>query len=81
MKDMILLSCMKTSNIVSDARQSIVKFINKQDGVTAIEYAVIAVAVTAALMSIFGDEGNFTSALKSKFDSLTDALNGTGSQK
>ncbi|WP_051937186.1 Flp family type IVb pilin [Erwinia sp. 9145] len=81
MKDMILLSCVSTSNLISGARQRVVNFINKQDGVTAIEYAVIAVAVTAALMSIFGDEGNFTSALKSKFDSLTDALNGTGSKK
>lgn len=50
----------------------------KQDGVTAIEYAVIAVAISGLLMVIFkDDDSSFVGVLKAKFNTLTSNIQST----
>ena len=47
-------------------------FTRKQDGVTAIEYAVIAVAISGLLMVIFkDDDSSFVGVLKAKFNTIS----------
>jgi len=53
-------------------------FMRKQDGVTAIEYAVIAVAISGLLMAIFKDDNSsFIGVLKAKFNLISDNVKGT----
>ncbi|MBS0910235.1 Flp family type IVb pilin [Tatumella sp. JGM118] len=50
----------------------------KENGVTAIEYAVIAVAVSAMLLTVFGSkDGSFVKAITDKFNELAKNINGT----
>ncbi|KGD75053.1 hypothetical protein HA49_07220 [Tatumella morbirosei] len=45
--------------------------LSKEDGVTAIEYAVIAVAISGMLLALFGsDDATFLKAIKDKFTLL-----------
>lgn len=56
--------------------------ISKEDGVTAIEYAVIAVAISAMLLAVFGsDESSFISVITEKFKTLSENIKGTVSNK
>ncbi|HAS8529371.1 Flp family type IVb pilin [Vibrio vulnificus] len=50
------------------------KFQRDERGVTAVEYAIIAVAISATLMAIF-KEGTLTTAIKTSMDNVTQALN------
>lgn len=53
----------------------IASFIKDQRGVTAIEYALIAVAMATLLAFILGDQDSgFLGALKSTFKAITDAI-------
>ncbi|MEL0636587.1 Flp family type IVb pilin [Marinomonas sp. TI.3.20] len=54
-------------------------FMKNRDGVTAIEYAIIAAAMAAVLISLFAtDAGSgLTQALKNAFNKITTTLGGT----
>ena len=54
-------------------------FMKNRDGVTAIEYAIIAAAMAAVLLVVFstGATGGVTGAIKTAFSSIAKALNGT----
>ena len=47
---------------------------NDQRGVTAIEYAVVAVAVTAMVILVFGDSGSIDTALDNAMTTITTKL-------
>lgn len=47
-----------------------------RDGVTAIEYAVIAVGISAVAMFVFKDDGALGNALKSAFQKIATNING-----
>lgn len=50
-------------------------FINDQRGVTAIEYALIGVAMASLLAYILGDQDSgFLGAIKDTFKAITDAI-------
>ncbi|MBT0719470.1 Flp family type IVb pilin [Rosenbergiella epipactidis] len=50
----------------------------KEDGVTAIEYAVIAVAISAMLLAVFGSgKDSFITSITDKFKTLSDNIKGT----
>ncbi|OON42165.1 pilus assembly protein PilA [Izhakiella australiensis] len=51
------------------------QFYKNQKGVTAIEYALIAVAMATLLAFILGDQNSgFLGALKETFDKIADAI-------
>lgn len=49
-------------------------FIRKQDGVTAIEYAIVAAGVAAVVLVVFEKDGSFGKALSEVFSSLSSKL-------
>lgn len=49
-------------------------FIRKQDGVTAIEYAIVAAGVAAVVLVVFEKDGSFGQALSDVFSSLSSKL-------
>ena len=51
-------------------------FLTDESGVTAIEYGILAAAMAAAIGIIFGEDGVFISALKSRFEAIGNQING-----
>ena len=58
------------------AKNSVQNFIKRQDGVTAIEYAIVAAGVAAVVVFVFSDDGTFKAALEGIFNRLSNQLNG-----
>ena len=56
--------------------EAIRSFKENNEGVTAIEYGLIAVAVAVLIVAVFYKQGGFIDALKSKFALLTQKVNG-----
>ncbi|EDP59619.1 Flp family type IVb pilin [Vibrio sp. AND4] len=52
-------------------------FLNNEDGITAIEYAIIGVAMSSALYYIF-NEGGFIQSLESAWSTMTNKINQAG---
>lgn len=50
-------------------------FMKNRDGVTAIEYAIIAAAMAVMLLAIFSPTGTLTTAITAAFKTISDALN------
>jgi len=57
------------------AKNSVQNFIKRQDGVTAIEYAIVAAGVAAVVVVLFQNNGAFHRAMVGIFDRLSDKLN------
>lgn len=51
-------------------RNSVQSFKTNQQGVTAIEYGLIAVAIAGLVTTVFYDNGGFIEQLKNKFSDL-----------
>lgn len=49
-------------------------------GVTAIEYGLIAVAVAVLIVAVFYKDNGFIQQLKNKFGDLTNAINGANTK-
>lgn len=72
-----IMEFMMITKLYIRAQQTLINFKQDQRGVTAIEYAVLAVAIAAALTATFGTgsattgiQGVFTDALKNIKDAL-----------
>ncbi len=61
-------------NLSCKAYSKVACFFADKSGVTAIEYAVIGVAMATLLYNIFGSDGTFNSALTSAFTTITNRL-------
>ncbi|MFM2480198.1 Flp family type IVb pilin [Celerinatantimonas sp. YJH-8] len=72
MLDLITLGYIKTKLAVSS-------FVKDQRGVTAIEYAIVAVAVAAIVAAVFGRNGQLYSALTSAFGKVSSTIDSVGS--
>lgn len=57
--------------------EAIRSFKENQNGVTAIEYGLIAVAVAALVAAVFYTKGGFIDELKTKFAALATKIKGT----
>ncbi|MFC6378098.1 Flp family type IVb pilin [Tatumella terrea] len=69
---------LKVQIVLSEGGRRICQAMRKENGVTAIEYAVIAVAVSAMLLTVFGSkDGSFVKAITDKFNELAKNINGT----
>ena len=78
MKDTIMYGIVHGQNYAYDNIKKIKAHLSKEDGVTAIEYAVIAVAISAMLLTVFGsDKSSFISAITDKFTTLSNNIKGT----
>ncbi len=53
------------------------QFLNNEDGITAIEYAIIGVAMSSALYYIF-DEGGFIKSLETAWGNMESNINSSG---
>ncbi|EHV9834713.1 Flp family type IVb pilin [Vibrio vulnificus] len=62
------------NKLMTKALEFSLKFKGDERGVTAVEYAIIAVAISATLMAIF-KEGTLTTAIKTSMENVTNALN------
>ena len=56
--------------------EAIRSFNENNEGVTAIEYGLIAVAVAALVVTVFYNKGGFIDALRAKFSTLTTKVTG-----
>ncbi|WP_241649479.1 Flp family type IVb pilin [Rosenbergiella collisarenosi] len=78
MKDTIMYGIVHGQNYAYDNIKKIKGRLSKEDGVTAIEYAVIAVAVSAMLLTVFGTgKESFITVITEKFNKLSDNIKGT----
>lgn len=57
--------------------QDLKAYLKDERGVTAIEYAVIGVAISSIMLLVFDDTGTFSAALKAAIDKITANLTAT----
>lgn len=62
---------------LTQAKETIQKFVTSEKGVTAIEYAVVVAGVAAVVMVIFGSDGPVKEMLDTTFSSLKDRIETT----
>ncbi|AFU18997.1 Flp family type IVb pilin [Actinobacillus suis] len=73
-----MLSTLTTKAYIA-VTEGIRNFKQNQQGVTAIEYGLIAVALAILIITVFYNDGGFIQSLKAKFADLTksiDSVNG-----
>ncbi|ARU93152.1 Flp family type IVb pilin [Tatumella citrea] len=62
---------LKAQIAVKEGTHRAINALSKEDGVTAIEYAVIAVAISTMLLGLFGSkDASFLKAITDKFELL-----------
>ncbi|MGY3570000.1 Flp family type IVb pilin [Vibrio paucivorans] len=67
------------SKIKEKALNTYVSFVNDESGVTAIEYAIIGVAITAIVSTVFYGENGLEGALEGALDKIVTNINDAGS--
>lgn len=72
-----MLSNLTTTKAYISVTEGIRRFKENQQGVTAIEYGLIAVAVAVLIVAVFYNENGFIENLKGKFNQLTETLKNT----
>lgn len=72
-----MLSKLNTTKAYISVTEGIRRFKENQQGVTAIEYGLIAVAVAVLIVAVFYNENGFIENLKGKFNQLTETLKNT----
>ena len=55
---------------ITKAQAALQQFKNDERGVTAIEYAIIAVAIAAIVATVFGGDTGLTGALQDAMDNI-----------
>lgn len=61
---------------ITKAQAALQQFKNDERGVTAIEYAIIAVAVAVMVAAVFGNGGALQTALSTAMATVTSAVDG-----
>lgn len=59
------------------AQLALQEFKNDERGVTAIEYAIIGVAISAIVLAVFGSDGGLQAALEGAMSTITENVNPT----
>ena len=78
MKNIMMYGVVRSHNLFCDGLNKFKQKLSKEDGVTAIEYAVIAVAISTMLLAVFGSgDKSFITAITSKFSTLSENIKGT----
>ncbi|WP_018651035.1 Flp family type IVb pilin [Actinobacillus capsulatus] len=68
-----MLSTLTTKAYIA-VTEGIRNFKRNQQGVTAIEYGLIAVALAILIIAVFYNDSGFIAKLKEKFDALTKSI-------
>ena len=71
-----MLNALTTKAFVK-VTEAIRSFKENNEGVTAIEYGLIAVSVASMIVVVFYNQGGFIDALKAKFGELATKISGT----
>lgn len=58
----------------NSAKNTVQNFLKREDGVTAIEYAIVAAGVAAVVVVLFQDGGTFQQAMEGIFNRLSSQL-------
>ena len=66
-----------TTKAYIKATEAVRNFKNNEDGVTAIEYGLIAVAIAVLIIAAFYTDGSFVKNLQSKFSVLASKVAST----
>ncbi|WP_405200823.1 Flp family type IVb pilin [Actinobacillus pleuropneumoniae] len=74
-----MLSNLTTKAYIS-VTEGIRRFKENQQGVTAIEYGLIAVAVAVLIVAVFYNKDGFIQQLQTKFSDLTKAIQGASTE-
>lgn len=74
MKDLLLTSSVHLYNGTTWLKEKVTSFAKNQDGVTAIEYAVIAVAVSGVLLTAFSGDDGLVKIISAQFTKMTDNM-------
>ena len=78
MNNKIMYGVVYSQNYIAQGVSKLKEKFSKEDGVTAIEYAVIAVAISAMLLVVFGSgKDSFVTAITEKFKTLSNNIKGT----
>lgn len=56
--------------------RNLIKLIQGKEGVTSIEYGILAAGLAVAIAAIVTDDGAFVSAINDLFEAVTDAVPG-----
>lgn len=67
------------TNLYNKGRCAIESFLQDQRGVTAIEYAIIGVAISAIVLTVFTGENGLESALTDAVSTITSNITKAGS--
>ncbi len=66
---------------MSELSRLIKRYLDDENGATAIEYGILAAGLAAGILAIFGSDGLFITALKDKFQTIIDGMNmGSGGE-
>ncbi len=81
-QECLLMGYVCGSNNIHSLKGKCKRFIRRNDGVTAVEYAIVVAGVAAIVIFIFGTSGPVRSMLNNTFTDLgtkvTSLINGTG---
>lgn len=73
----IMYGIVRGQNCINGYATQLRNKMRKEDGVTAIEYAVIAVAISAMLLAVFGSgKDSFITSITEKFTTLSTNIKG-----
>ncbi|WP_417542978.1 Flp family type IVb pilin [Methylophaga thalassica] len=67
------------TNLYVKGRCAIESFLKDQRGVTAIEYAIIGVAISAIVLVVFNGDNGLKSALQGAVGTITENIENAGS--
>lgn len=74
MKGEIMKLTQSIFSAYNSAKNSVQNFLKREDGVTAIEYAIVAAGVAAVVVVLFQDGGTFQQAMEGIFNRLSSQL-------
>ena len=74
MKGEIMKLTQSIFSAYNSAKNTVQNFLKREDGVTAIEYAIVAAGVAAVVVVLFQDGGTFQQAMEGIFNRLSSQL-------
>ena len=74
MKGEIMKLTQSIFSAYNSAKNSVQNFLKREDGVTAIEYAIVAAGVAAVVVVLFQDGGTFQQAMEGILNRLSSQL-------
>lgn len=74
-QDLVLKGSISTYNKMESLKEKYKGFIRANDGVTAVEYAIVVAGVAAIVLAVFGNKGPVKDMLDNTFTTLKTNVN------